>query len=168
MTNVGILAMIALGWLSIGLATHLLIHVPIVILAAAIGSWLFFVQHQFEDAYWQPHASWDFTRSALEGSSYYRLPRVLQWFTGNIGFHHIHHFDSCIPNYNLPDCYAAEPAFQQVITLGIRDSLKCTRLKLWDEPSQRMVTFAAARATARQIDNNLGHATNSSTNRRAA
>ena len=117
-TNVGILAMIAGGWLTIGLPTFFLIHVPIVVLAAAIGSWLFFVQHQFEDAYWQPHESWDFTRSALEGSSYYRLPRVLQWFTGNIGFHHIHHFDSRIPNYNLPDCYAAEPAFQQAITLG--------------------------------------------------
>jgi omega-6 fatty acid desaturase (delta-12 desaturase) len=72
------------------------------------------------------------------------LPRVLQWFTGNIGFHHIHHLDSRIPNYNLPACYAAEPALQQAVTLGIRDSLKCTGLKLWDERRQRMVTFAEA------------------------
>ena len=109
--------MVALGWYTIGLPSFFSIHLPIMVLAAAIGSWLFFVQHQFEDAYWQPHESWDFTRSALEGSSYYRLPRVLQWFTGNIGFHHIHHFDSRIPNYNLPACYAAEPAFQQASNL---------------------------------------------------
>ena len=141
-TNLGIVVMIALAWCTVGLPTFFLIHGPTVILGAAIGSWLFFVQHQFDDAYWQPHATWDFTCSALEGSSYYRLPRVLQWFTGNIGFHHIHHLDSRIPNYNLPACYAAEPAFQQSVTLGIRDSLKCTRLKLWDEHRQRMVGFA--------------------------
>ena len=149
-TNGGIFAMIALAWFTIGLPTFFLIHLPIVILAAAIGSWLFFVQHQFEDAYWEPHESWEFTRSALDGSSYYRLPRVLQWFTGNIGFHHIHHFDSRIPNYNLPTCYAAEPAFQQAVTLGIRDSLKCTRLKLWDEERQRMITFAQAESARKQ------------------
>jgi len=143
-TNAGIAAMMAVGWCTVGLPTFLLIHIPIGIIAAAIGSWLFFVQHQFEDAYWQPHESWDFARSALEGSSYYRLPRILQWFTGNIGFHHIHHFDSRIPNYNLPACYAAEPAFQQAVTFGIRDSFKCAKLKLWDEQHQRMVTFATA------------------------
>lgn len=141
-TNCGIAATIALGWYTIGLSTFLMVHLPIVMFGAAIGSWLFFVQHQFEDAYWQPHDSWEFTRSAMEGSSYYRLPRVLQWFTGNIGFHHIHHLDSRIPNYNLPACYAAEPALQQAVTLGIRDSFKCTALKLWDERRQRMVTFA--------------------------
>ena len=141
-TNCGIAAMIALGWYTIGLSTFLMVHLPIVMMGAAIGSWLFFVQHQFEDAYWQPHHSWEFTRSALEGSSYYRLPRVLQWFTGNIGFHHIHHLDSRIPNYNLPACYNAEPALREAVTLNIRDSLKCTALKLWDERRQRMVTFA--------------------------
>jgi omega-6 fatty acid desaturase (delta-12 desaturase) len=141
-TNFAIAAMILLAWCTIGLPTFLMVHLPIVMLGAATGSWLFFVQHQFEDAYWQPHASWEFTRSALEGSSYYRLPRVLQWFTGNIGFHHIHHLDSRIPNYNLPACYEAEPGLQQAVTLGIRDSLRCTAMKLWDERRQRMVTFA--------------------------
>ena len=143
-TNLGILAMLGLAWCTIGLPAFFLIHGPIVVLAAAIGAWLFFVQHQYEDAYWQPHEAWDFTRSALEGSSYYRLPRVLQWFTGNIGFHHIHHLDSRIPNYNLAACHAAEPVFSQAATLGIRDSLRCTSLKLWDERRQRMVTFADA------------------------
>jgi omega-6 fatty acid desaturase (delta-12 desaturase) len=167
-TNAGILAMIVLAWCTIGLPTFFLIHLPIVILAAAIGSWLFFVQHQFEDAYWQPHESWEFTRSALDGSSYYRLPRVLQWFTGNIGFHHIHHFDSRIPNYNLPTCYAAEPAFQQAVTLGIRDSLNCTKMKLWDEQRQRMVTFAEADTASRLIGRDLDEVANSSVLRRAA
>ena len=144
-TNVALLAMIFVAWATIGLPKFFMIHGPLVVLGGAIGSWLFFVQHQFEDAYWQPHQSWDFTRSALEGSSYYRLPRVLQWFTGNIGFHHIHHLDSKIPNYNLEACHAEEPVFQQAVTMGIRDSLKCTKLKLWDERRGRMVAFADAR-----------------------
>lgn len=144
-TNLGIVAMIGLAWCTIGLPRFFMIHGPLVVLGAAIGSWLFFIQHQFEDAYWQPHQEWDFTRSALEGSSYYRLPRVLQWFTGNIGFHHIHHLDSRIPNYNLEACYVAEPALRQAVTLGIRDSWRCTRLKLWDGHLQRMVSFADVR-----------------------
>ena len=133
-------AIVAASW-TIGLATFLRIHVPIVVLGASIGSWMFFVQHQFEHAYWQPHDRWDFVCSAFEGSSYYRLPRVLQWFTGNIGFHHIHHLESRIPNYNLPVCFAAVPELRQAVTLGLLDSVKCTRLKLWDEQLQRMVTF---------------------------
>jgi omega-6 fatty acid desaturase (delta-12 desaturase) len=145
LTNLGLAAMIGLGWYTIGLGTFLMIHLPIVILGSIFGSWLFFVQHQFEDAYWQPHQSWSFARAALDGSSYYRLPRVLQWFTGNIGFHHIHHLDSRIPNYNLNACYEAEPALQEAVTFGIRESLHCTALKLWDERRQRMVTFAEAR-----------------------
>lgn len=144
LTNLGILAMLVAAWVTIGLPTFLLVHLPIVMLSAAIGSWLFFVQHQFERAYWQPHGSWDFIRSAREGSSYYRLPRVLQWFTGNIGFHHIHHLESRIPNYNLPACYNDVPELRQAVTLGLWDSVKCTRLKLWDEHLQRMVPFLAA------------------------
>jgi omega-6 fatty acid desaturase (delta-12 desaturase) len=134
--------MIAIGAYTIGLPTFLLVHGPLVVIGAAMGTWLFFVQHQFEEAYWQPRRTWDFTRSAVEGSSYYRLPPILQWFTGNIGFHHIHHFDSRIPNYNLAACFAAEPDFQNPVTLGIWDSLQCTRLKLWDERRQRMIAFA--------------------------
>lgn len=168
LTNAALLTMVALGWYTIGLTSFLSIHLPIFVLAAAIGSWLFYVQHQFEDAYWQPHETWEFSRSAMEGSSYYRLPRVLQWFTGNIGFHHIHHFDSRIPNYNLAGCYAAEPAFQQAVTFGIRDSLKCTRMKLWDEKRQRMAPFADAHVAAPKSDQDLGQATSPSKNRRAA
>lgn len=144
MTNFGIVAILAVAWCTIGLPTFFLVHLPIVMLGAAIGSWLFFVQHQYEDAYWQPHDNWDFIRSAFEGSSYYRLPRVFQWFTGNIGFHHIHHLESRIPNYNLPTCYDHVPELRRAVTLGLRDSFRCTRLKLWDEQLQRMVTFQEA------------------------
>ncbi len=141
-TNAGILGVLAVAWYTIGLAPFLLVHVPIIVLGAAIGSWLFFVQHQYERAYWQPHDRWDFIRAAFEGSSYYRLPRVLQWFTGNIGFHHIHHLESRIPNYNLPLCYAVVPEMRQAVTLGLSDSVRCTRMKLWDERLQRMVPFS--------------------------
>jgi omega-6 fatty acid desaturase (delta-12 desaturase) len=143
-SNLAILAVLALAWWTIGLSTFLLIEAPVVVFASVIGAWLFYVQHQFEHAYWQPRASWDFSRAALEGSSYYRLPAVLQWFTGNIGFHHIHHLNSRIPNYHLPACYAAEPSFRQAVTFGFWESLRCTRLKLWDERGQRMVSFAEA------------------------
>ena len=144
LTNLGIGVSIAIGWYAIGLPAFLMVHLPVVVIGAMVGSWLFFVQHQFEEAYWQPHPNWDFARAALEGSSYYRLPRVLQWFTGNIGFHHIHHLDSHIPNYNLNACYDAEPALQEAVTFGIRESFQCTALKLWDERRQRMVTFDEA------------------------
>jgi omega-6 fatty acid desaturase (delta-12 desaturase) len=145
-TNLAILAVLALAWWTIGLGTFLLIDVPSIMVGASIGTWMFYIQHQYEDAYWQSQGSWDFTRSALEGSSYYRLPPLLQWFTGNIGFHHIHHLNSRIPNYHLPACYAAEPAFRQGTTFGLRESLKCISLKLWDEQSQRMVGFKEAHA----------------------
>lgn len=143
-TNLALVAITVAATLTIGLPTFLLIELPVVVLAAAAGSWLFFVQHQYEEAYWKSQPDWDFTHSALDGSSYYRLPIVLRWFSGNIGYHHIHHLNSRIPNYNLPACYDAEPAFQQAVTLGLRDSLRCASLKLWDEDQQRMVTFAEA------------------------
>jgi len=167
-TNLAILIALAVAWYTIGVSTFLLIQLPVVVLGAAAGSWLFFIQHQYEDAYWQPNQSWDFTRSALEGSSYYRLPRVLQWFTGNIGYHHIHHLNSRIPNYNLPACYSAEPAFRKAVTLGLRESFKCASLKLWDEDQQRMVTFAQAHAGTHAQADSGGRACESQHERLAA
>ena len=143
-TNLAVLAIIGVATFTIGLPAFLMIHVPIVVLGAAAGCWLFYVQHQYEEAYWQPHESWDYARAALEGSSYYRLPGILNWFSSNIGYHHIHHLNSRIPNYHLPACYDAEPEFRQAVTLGLRESLKCMSLKLWDEDRQRMVSFADA------------------------
>lgn len=149
-TNAAMLAILCLAWWKIGLLTFLLIDAPIVLLGAIIGTWLFYVQHQYEDAYWQPKESWNFTSSAMDGSSYYRLPPVLQWFTGNIGFHHIHHLNSRIPNYHLSACYSAEPSFRRGVTFGLWESLRCPSMKLWDERSQRMVNFADALATTAQ------------------
>ena len=145
-TNLAILAILCVASVTIGLQTFLLIQMPVLILGATAGSWLFFIQHQYEEAYWQPDKSWDFTSAALEGSSYYRLPGILRWFSGNIGYHHIHHLSSRIPNYNLSACHAAEPRFRQVVTFGFRESLRCASLKLWDEDRQRLVTFAEARS----------------------
>jgi omega-6 fatty acid desaturase (delta-12 desaturase) len=140
--NLAILGMVAGMSALFGVLPYLFLQLIVMGVAGSAGIWLFYVQHQFEDAYWERGEDWTYAEAALRGSSFYRLPRVLQWFSGNIGFHHIHHLDSRIPNYNLPACYAAEPALREAVTLGVRDSFKCTALKLWDERRQRMVTFA--------------------------
>jgi omega-6 fatty acid desaturase (delta-12 desaturase) len=115
------------------------------LLAGSAGIWLFYVQHQFEDAYWQPSAEWDFADAALRGSSYLKLPKVLQFFTGNIGLHHVHHLNARIPNYRLQQAHDENPIFHQVPTLTLWDALNTVRLKLWDEEQGRLVTFAQAR-----------------------
>jgi omega-6 fatty acid desaturase (delta-12 desaturase) len=140
-TNLAIAAMvISLGFV-IGLNSFLLIQLPIVVLAATMGTWLFFVQHQFEDTYYANGDQWDYTLAALQGSSYYQLPRVLQWFTGNIGFHHIHHLSPRIPNYRLQKCHEENPVFQQVVVLTLWTSLQSIFLSLWDEEESKLVSF---------------------------
>lgn len=135
------------GWSwVIGWQTVLLLWAPVFLIAGAAGIWLFYVQHQYENTYWRTPEEWDYSPSALEGSSYYRLPRLLQWFTGNIGFHHIHHLSPRIPNYRLEECHDQTPLFQKVTTFGIRESLRCARLRLWDEENRRMVGFDYARS----------------------
>ena len=135
-----------LGWL-IGWQSFLIVWAPSAILAGSVGIWLFYVQHQFEDAYWQSAADWDYSAAALRGSSYLKLPRVLQFFTGNIGLHHVHHLNSRIPNYNLQRAHDENAIFRQVPTLSLWDGLRSVRLKLWDEEHGKLVTFAqAARA----------------------
>jgi len=132
-------AMIAL----VGLGPYLLIQLPMVFLAAVGGIWLFYMQHQFEGNYWERQDKWQYIRGAMEGSSYYKLPRILQWFSGNIGFHHIHHLSPRIPNYFLDKCHHENPVFQKVTTLNIRESLHCLTLRLYDEEQRKMVTFSA-------------------------
>jgi omega-6 fatty acid desaturase (delta-12 desaturase) len=127
-------------WL-IGLKAFLLVHIPVIILASTAGAWLFFVQHQFEDAYWAGNDSWDYTLAALQGSSYYKLPKILQWFTGNIGFHHIHHLSPRIPNYLLEKCHDENPMFQETVVLTLRSSLKSVFLGLWDEEQKKLISF---------------------------
>ena len=130
----------ALGW-SIGWHTVLLVHLPIMLIAGALGVWLFYVQHTFEGAYWVRGKVWDSNASAIAGSSFYDLPRVLHWFTGNIGYHHIHHLATRVPNYRLRECYESHPALQSAPRLTLWTSLRSARLKLWDEDSGRLVGF---------------------------
>jgi acyl-lipid omega-6 desaturase (Delta-12 desaturase) len=124
-----------------GLATVLWVVIPIVHIASAVGGWLFFIQHQFEETHWEKAESWDFQVAALLGSSFYDLPKVLNWFTGNIGLHHIHHLNSMIPNYRLQDCLEASPELKAINRMTLLESLKCARLKLWDESNRRLIGF---------------------------
>lgn len=125
-----------LGW-----RTVLLVHLPIVLIAGALGVWLFYVQHQFEDTYWENEDAWDFYRAGAHGSSFYDLGPFGHWLTGNIGYHHIHHLASQIPNYRLAECFRDNPSLQRATRLTIRDSLRCARLRLWDEERRTMIGF---------------------------
>jgi acyl-lipid omega-6 desaturase (Delta-12 desaturase) len=142
LTNLALLAVYGSVSLLIGLKAFLLIFAPIMLLSGAAGVWLFYVQHQYENTYWRNRGEWDYATSALLGSSYYKLPRVLQWFSGNIGFHHIHHLSPKIPNYKLQRCHEENPLFQESTVLGFWKSLKSASMKLWDEERGRMVGFS--------------------------
>jgi omega-6 fatty acid desaturase (delta-12 desaturase) len=147
-TNVALaLLIVALCWL-VGWRDYLLIQAPTLLLAGSAGIWLFYVQHQFEDAYWESADTWSYADAALRGSSYLKLPRVLQFFSGNIGLHHVHHLSARIPNYNLQRAHDENAIFHEVPTLSLGDGLRAVRLKLWDEKHRRMVTFAEARRGA--------------------
>lgn len=149
LTNVVILGQIIVWSMLIGFKTFMMIWAPVFLIAGAVGIWLFYVQHQYEGTYWKRTEEWDYATSALQGSSYYKLPRILQWFTGNIGFHHIHHLSPKIPNYKLQRCHEQTPLFQNVKTFGIRESFKSASLRLWDEENQRMVGFDHLRSAAK-------------------
>jgi omega-6 fatty acid desaturase (delta-12 desaturase) len=125
----------------VGWKTYLLIQLPVVWTAGAAGIWLFYVQHQFEGVYWARSQEWDALRAAMEGSSFYRLPTVLRWFSGSIGYHHVHHLSPRVPNYRLQECFAAVPALQAKAPLSIRRSLATKRLKVWDEERKELVGF---------------------------
>ena len=140
-TNFAILLLVGIATWTIGLPTYLLIQLPIIVMAGSVGLWLFYIQHQFEDVYWVRHDSWDPMRVALEGSSYFKLPKILQWFTGNIGLHHIHHVRPNIPNYNLQPCQDAVPAFQSVKPITLKTSFRSLRLSLCDVKNQKLVSF---------------------------
>ena len=121
------------------------------LLASGIGVWLFYVQHQFEDTYWRDAGDWDFYAAALEGSSFYDLPRPLDWFTGSIGFHHIHHLASKIPSYRLRACYRENPELQRAKRVTLLGSFRSVRLALWDEATQKLVSFRQAARTAAHV-----------------
>jgi omega-6 fatty acid desaturase (delta-12 desaturase) len=139
--NLGILAMAGALSLVFAVKAYIIIQLMVLMVAAGAGVWLFYVQHQFEGVYWERAGEWDYTAAALQGSSFYKLPRVLQWFSGNIGFHHIHHLSSRIPNYNLEKCHWAHPLFQQVKPITFFSSLRSLTFRLWDEKLKRLVSF---------------------------
>lgn len=148
LTNLGLLGVIAAATWLIGLDVFLLLYAPILVISASVGVWLFYVQHQFNPTYWERHEQWNRIHASLHGSSYYQLPRLLQWFTGNIGLHHIHHLNSRIPNYRLQQCLDGNRDLLDIPPLTLRESFRCAGLKLWDERSQRMVGFATVYPTA--------------------
>lgn len=140
-TNVALLIITLVFSFTIGLWDYLIIQIPLTLTSGSLGVWLFYVQHQYEEVYWARKHEWDPVKAALEGSSYYKLPKILQWFTGNIGLHHIHHLKPNIPNYYLQQCYDEIQGLQEVEPLTIKTSLKSLWLKLWHEKEQRMVSF---------------------------
>lgn len=148
--NLAIVVMIVGMSLIYGVGPYLILQAIVLGIAGTAGIWLFYVQHQFEDVYWANTDEWDFTAAALEGSSYYKLPRILQWFSGNIGFHHIHHLSPRIPNYNLERCHRADSMFEEVPRITIRSSLKSLWYRLWDESSKKLVSFRQIRHRPRQ------------------
>lgn len=145
--NIGLIAFYMPLIYFFGLSNVLWVGLPVLHIASAAGGWLFFIQHQFEETTWDKAEGWDFQVAALLGSSYYKLPHLLNWFTGNIGLHHIHHLNSMIPNYRLMACLNASPELQAINKLTLRDSIRCARLKLWDETERRLIRFDELPAT---------------------
>jgi omega-6 fatty acid desaturase (delta-12 desaturase) len=148
-TNIAIAALWLILIALFGWQAFLLVIFSVTWLAACAGTWLFFVQHQFEDTYWEHQDEWDYTLAGMQGSSYYKLPRVLQWFTGNIGFHHIHHLSPRIPNYMLEKCHEENPIFHNVLTMTLRTSLETTFLSLWDKNQRKLISFRQLRRQQR-------------------
>ncbi|HEY2981917.1 MAG TPA: fatty acid desaturase [Anaerolineales bacterium] len=140
-TNLALTLIVGLLCWLVGWQTYVLVQLPVMVLAMATGVWLFYVQHNFDPTYWQHQDQWEFLKAGLDGSSFYKLPAVLQWFTGNIGFHHIHHLSPKIPNYKLPECHQENDMFQ-VKPLTLLFSLKSLKLRLWDEDGNAMVGWS--------------------------
>jgi omega-6 fatty acid desaturase (delta-12 desaturase) len=144
-TNFAIAAVTAALIWFVGIGPFLLVHLPIALLAGSAGVWLFYVQHQFEDTFWARDLEWNFHEASLRGSSYYDLPRILRWFTANIGVHHVHHLCSRIPYYRLPQALRDNPDLSNVSRLTLLQSFRCVRLVLWDERRMRLVSFRDVR-----------------------
>ncbi len=140
-TNVALIALCAGMIFLFGFWQYVLLQVIVMAIAGSAGTWLFYVQHQFEGVHWERTAEWNFADAALKGSSFYRLPRILQWFSGNIGYHHIHHLSPRIPNYNLERCHDAETLFNEVPAVTLVGSMASLRFRLWDEETRRLVGY---------------------------
>ena len=144
-----VLMAVGMSWV-FGIVPYLVIQLTVLMVAGAAGIWLFYMQHQFEDAYWERGEDWDYEAAALKGSSFFKLPRVLQWFSGNIGFHHIHHLSPRIPNYNLERCHESDPMFHEVQPMTLLGSIKSLGLRLWDESSKKLVGYRHLRQVRKE------------------
>jgi omega-6 fatty acid desaturase (delta-12 desaturase) len=144
-TNAAIGLIVAVLVCLVGVKAFLVVHLPIMFLAATFGVWLFYVQHQFEETFWNERRHWSLHEAALHGASYYDLPRVLRWFSANIGIHHVHHLCSRIPYYRLQSVLRDHPELREVGRLTLLQSFRCVRLVLWDEAQRRLVSFRDAR-----------------------
>ncbi|MEE2775408.1 MAG: fatty acid desaturase [Acidobacteriota bacterium] len=145
LTNAALAGVFVAAHFTIGIPALLLVHVPISLISGSAGVWLFYIQHQFEGAYWREDGEWSFLAAAVEGSSYYDLPPVLHWLTGNIGVHHVHHLSSRIPNYRLQACHRDNPVLHDVPTLTLRRSLASARFKLWDQTRGELIGYRELR-----------------------
>lgn len=141
LTNAALIAVVVGMGLWIGFDRFFMVQIPITVIGSMAGVYMFYVQHQFEETYWRNHKDWDYTKAALEGSSYFKLPKILQWFTGNIGFHHVHHLSPLVPNYLLEKAHNENPMFQNVKTLTLKTSIKTIFMNLWDEQQDRLISF---------------------------
>ncbi|WBL14863.1 fatty acid desaturase [Sutcliffiella sp. NC1] len=151
-TNIGIFSLHGGIILFLGWEAFLLVQLPVALIAGLMGIWLFYVQHQFEDSYFEHDEEWSFVQAAVEGSSYYKLPKPLQWITGNIGFHHVHHLAPRVPNYMLEKVHNASEPLQKATTITLKTSLKSIRFRLWDEETKSFVTFGEAKKILKQRD----------------
>lgn len=149
-TNIGILGIFLGTWYAADWYYYLMIQLPMLFTASVAGVWLFFVQHQFEEVYWSKSEEWDIVKAALEGSSFYKLPGILNWFTGSIGYHHIHHLNSRIPNYRLKKCFQDITELQDHKTIRMFESFRLALLQLYDEQGRRMINFKELRRMAKQ------------------
>lgn len=145
-TNFALIFFVGIFSYFFGLWTYLLIQIAITTIASGVGVWLFYVQHQFEDVYWERGANWNYVEAALHGSSFYKLPKILQWFSGNIGFHHIHHLSARIPNYHLEKCHNSNPLFQNIKPITLISSWKSLNYRFWDEKKRQLVGYRYLRA----------------------
>ncbi len=149
LTNVALLALAVTVALAVGAGTFLLVQGLILYFALVLGIWIFYVQHQFEGVYWEREKEWDFITASVDGASFYRLPAILNWFTGNIGYHHVHHLSSRIPNYNLRRCHRQLPVFTAVPQISLWSGFKALGYRLWDERKRELISFRALKAEAK-------------------
>lgn len=155
LTNVSLVSLIGLLCWAIGWESFLLVEGPIFLLSGSAGIWLFYVQHTFEDSYFEEDKDWEYVKAAVEGSSFYKLPKVLQWLTGNIGYHHVHHLSPRVPNYKLEEAHNNTPPLQNVPTVTLGTSLSSLKFHLWDEEAKKFVRFKDVGISAK-IENVLG------------